>query len=202
LPRLDRDSFGMSNYIKLGLNLIWVSFFIYWTVSSFRAKKTVSSEPFVKRFVFYWLPLVIAFALLGPGKWFGHSLIRENFVPHTNIVGFAGLLIAFIGLAIAFWARYLLGANWSATVQQKSGHTLITAGPYKFVRHPIYSALLLMFSGHALIVGDWRAIIAVAIVFVSFWFKLRKEERLMQALFGEQYTRYLKATKALVPGLL
>jgi protein-S-isoprenylcysteine O-methyltransferase Ste14 len=192
----------MSDYIKLGIKVIWILFFLYWTVSSFRAKQTVRTEPFLKRFVYYWLPLILAFLLLGPGKWFGHSLIRENFVPHTNLVGNIGLAIAFIGLAIAFWARYLLGANWSATVQQKSEHTLITAGPYKFVRHPIYSGLLLMFSGHALIVGDWRAIIAVLIVFVSFWFKLRKEERLMQTLFGEQYIRYLNVTKALVPGIL
>jgi protein-S-isoprenylcysteine O-methyltransferase Ste14 len=192
----------MSDYIKLGIKLIWILFFLYWTVSSFRAKQTVGTEPFLKRFVYYWLPLILAFLLLGPGKWFGHSLIRENFIPHTDLVGNIGLAIAFIGLAIAFWARYLLGSNWSATVQQKSEHTLITAGPYKFVRHPIYSGLLLMFSGHALIVGDWRAIIAVLIVFVSFWFKLRKEERLMRTLFGEQYVRYLKVTKALVPGIL
>jgi protein-S-isoprenylcysteine O-methyltransferase Ste14 len=192
----------MNEYIKLGLKLIWITFFLYWIVSSFRAKQTVSTEPFLKRFVFYWLPLIIAFLLLGPGKWFGNSLIRENFVPHTDLVGLIGLSLAFVGLMISFWARYLLGANWSATVQQKSEHTLITAGPYKFVRHPIYSGLLLMFSGHALIVGDWRAIIAVAIVFVSFWFKLKKEERLMHNLFGERYARYLKTTKALIPGVL
>lgn len=191
----------MSDYIKIGLRVIWLIFLTYWFISSRGVKTTVKSESFLKRFVFYWLPLIIAFMLLGPGDWYGTSWLRENFVPHTNFVGALGLSISFAGLVTACWARYLLGTNWSATVQQKADHALITSGPYRLVRHPIYTGLLLMFSGHALIVGDYRAIVAVVIVFVSLWFKLKKEEALMAQVFGSSYDQYRQSTKALLPGI-
>ena len=76
---------------------------------------------------------------------------------------------------------------------------MIENGLYKIVRHPIYSGLLLLFIGNAIIVGDYRGIIAVVIVFVSFWFKLKKEEKLLVDHFGSKYIAYRKRTKALVP---
>ncbi len=192
----------MSEYIKIGLRIIWLIFLTYWIISALGVKTTVRTESFLKRFAFYWLPLIVAFVLLGPGDWYGTSWFRENFVPHIDFVGILGLSISAAGLVTACWARYLLGTNWSATVQQKADHALITSGPYRFVRHPIYTGLLLIFTGHALIVGDYRAIIAVIIVFVSFWFKLKKEEALMEQIFGGTYEHYRRNTKALVPGIL
>lgn len=145
---------------------------------------------------------MVALALMGPGKWFGDSILREKFVEHTDTVGLIGLTLAAIGAGFALWSRILLGKNWSIAVQQKEDHELIKAGPYSLVRHPIYSGLLLLFCGHALIVGDYRAILAVIIVFVSFWFKLKKEETVLTQFFGEQYIQYKKETRAIVPFLL
>lgn len=73
---------------------------------------------------------------------------------------------------------------------------------YKFVRHPIYTGLLLLFTGNAIIVGDYRAIIAVVIVFVSLWLKLKKEEKLLTETFGAAYEEYKKQTKVLIPYVL
>jgi protein-S-isoprenylcysteine O-methyltransferase Ste14 len=140
--------------------------------------------------------------LLGPGDWFGHSWLRENFVEHTNLVGTIGLSISIIGAIIACTSRFMLGKNWSLSVQKKEDHQLVQNGIYKIVRHPIYTGLLLLFIGNAIIVGDYRAIIAVIIVFVSFWLKLKKEEKLLTETFGNQYTEYKKRTKALIPYLL
>ena len=98
----------MSETIKIGLTLIWISLLLFWILSGKKNKQSIHKESFLKRFLLYWLPLLIAMLLLGPGKWFGHSLIRENFVEHTNLVGSVGLLIAFLGLLIACWSRYLL----------------------------------------------------------------------------------------------
>ncbi|MGV9011144.1 MAG: methyltransferase family protein [Flavobacteriales bacterium] len=184
------------------LRFLWIVMIAYWTISALRAKKVAAQEPLPLRILAYWLPLVIAVYLLGPGEWFGHTLIRENFVEHTNTVGVIGLILAAAGAVLAIWSRYLLGRNWSVSVQKKQDHELISKGPYKFVRHPIYSGLLLLFTGNALIVGDYRAIIAVLIVFLSFWYKLRKEERWMTEAFGEAYVEYAKGTRALVPGIL
>ena len=87
-------------------------------------------------------------------------------------------------------------------MQIKQAHELISSGPYAHVRNPIYSGFLLMFSGTALMVGDWRGVIAVAIVFASFWVKLRQEERFLAAHFGPAYDAYAARTKRLIPGLL
>ena len=192
----------MSEYIKIGLHLTWLILLNYWLISGFRAKKVKSQESFFSRFFQYWLPLIAAALLLGPGEWFGHSLIRENFVPHSNLVGIIGLSICVSGAIIACWSRYLLGANWSLSVQEKESHELIQQGMYKIVRHPIYTGLLLVFTGNAIIVGDYRGIIAVGIVFISFWWKLKKEEKVLSAIFKQQYTDYQKKTKALIPFLL
>lgn len=192
----------MSNYIQIGLRISWLIVITYWLISSFGVKKPVSEENRFKRFVYYWLPLLVAVLLLGPGEWFGDSLIRENFVPHTNLVGTIGLVFCVLGTFIACWSRYLLGKNWSLSVQKKEDHELIQSGLYKTVRHPIYTGLLLLFFGNTIIVGDYRGIIAMIIVFFAFWFKLLKEEKAMEETFGRQYALYKEKTFYLIPFVL
>jgi protein-S-isoprenylcysteine O-methyltransferase Ste14 len=76
---------------------------------------------------------------------------------------------------------------------------LIVRGPYALVRHPIYTGLILLFAGNAVMVGDWRGVVAVAIVVVSFWRKYLLEERLMTQEFGQSYLDYRKRTWPLFP---
>lgn len=192
----------MSDYIKIELKVTWLIVLAYWFISGLSAKKVEHQETFFKRFIQYWLPLIIAILLLGPGDWYGHTWLRENFIEHTNLVGIIGLSISVIGAIIACVSRYILGKNWSLSVQRKEGHQLIQNGIYKLIRHPIYTGLLLLFTGNAIIVGDYRAIIAVLIVFVSLWLKLKKEEKILTETFGAKYTEYIKQTKALIPYLL
>jgi protein-S-isoprenylcysteine O-methyltransferase Ste14 len=192
----------MSEYIKIILKIVWGVLIMYWFILGMNNKKKSYQEPIYKRFVFYWLPFFIATYLLGPGEWFGHSLIRENFVPHTDLVGIIGLIFCVAGVVIAIWSRYLLGKNWSASVQKKENHELISTGTYRFVRHPIYTGILLIFLGNAIIVGDYRGLIAVAVILISFWFKLIKEEKWLLEIFGDKYLEYKKETKALIPWLI
>jgi protein-S-isoprenylcysteine O-methyltransferase Ste14 len=192
----------LNHYITYGIWLCWLIFFAYWWLSSLQTKSTAQTEPALQRFVFYWLPLIVAGGLLGPGYWYGHSWLRENFVPHSNMVGITGLALCILGLTLSIWARVILGKNWSLSVEVKQGHELVTQGPYRVIRHPIYTALILMFSGNALVVGDYRAILAVVIVTASFWYKLRKEEKWMLQNFGDAYRQYMLNTKALIPGVL
>jgi protein-S-isoprenylcysteine O-methyltransferase Ste14 len=188
--------------IKIILRIAWVVFLLYWFVSSFKVKQIAHSESLFKRFVFYWFPLLIGIVLLGPGEWYGHTLLREQFVPHSNPVGIIGDVLCVSGVALACWSRYLLGKNWSVSVQLKQEHELIEKGPYAYIRHPIYTGLLLLYTGNALIVGDWRGILAVLIVFISFWRKLRLEEKWLGRHFGEVYTNYKHRTGALFPWVI
>ena len=100
------------------------------------------------------------------------------------------------------WARVHLGRNWSGIVTVKEGHELITGGPYAIVRHPIYTGLLLAFIGSALARGEWRGVLAVAVVLAALWRKLGLEERWMREQFGSAYQAYSQRVAALVPFLL
>jgi len=89
--------------------------------------------------------------------------------------------------------------NWSQAVTLKEDHELITSGPYALVRHPIYTGLLIAFAGSAIARGEWRGLLAVALVFVALWRKLKLEERWMRSHFGEAYETYSRRVSALLP---
>lgn len=81
----------------------------------------------------------------------------------------------------------------------KENHELVQSGPYALVRHPIYTALLLMYLGTALAIGTVGALIGLPIFFLSFWIKFRQEEVVMITHFGDQYVEYRKRVRAIVP---
>jgi protein-S-isoprenylcysteine O-methyltransferase Ste14 len=107
--------------------------------------------------------------------------------------------IVLAGLAVSLWARTTLGGNWSASVTFKENHELIERGLYRYVRHPIYSGLLLMVLGAAILFGRLFGFIALVIVFLGFWFKSRQEERLLTRHFPEAYPSYKSRVRALIP---
>jgi protein-S-isoprenylcysteine O-methyltransferase Ste14 len=185
-----------------GLRIIWALLLLYWLWSARTAKRSALHEPLWQRLLLYWLPLVAAVLLLGPGEWFGRSLLREQFVPHSFAAQTCGLVLCLAGAGLAIWSRRVLGTNWSSEVQLKENHELIERGPYRIIRHPIYLGLLTLFLGNAILVGDWRGLLAVAIVFASFWRKLRVEERWLGRNFGRSYQDYVRRTHALLPGIL
>ena len=84
----------------------------------------------------------------------------------------------------------------------KEDHEFITSGPYALVRHPIYTGLLLAIVGCALARGEWRGVLAVALVFGALWQKLKLEEKWMRVQFGESYEAYSRRVAALVPHIL
>jgi protein-S-isoprenylcysteine O-methyltransferase Ste14 len=104
-----------------------------------------------------------------------------------------------LGLAFTVWARVYLGRNWSGTVTLKEGHELIRSGPYTYVRHPIYTGLLVALLGSAVACGELRAMIGLGLVAGAFIRKLRIEERFMREIFPGQYERYCAEVPALVP---
>lgn len=180
----------------------WLIFGLYWLWGWLRVKRAARKEPIVPRLLKYWLPLAIAIALIGPGDWFGDCWLHARMYPPYAGMAVLGALLTLLGVAFACWARFVLGRNWSSVVQVKQDQDLIQSGPYRWVRHPIYTGLLLAFLGTATAIGEWRGLICVAIVAVSFWFKLRLEERWMRENFGASYESYMQRTKALIPGVL
>lgn len=181
----------------------WLFFLASWAWNARRVKSTARNESSAARLFKYWLPLIVAVVLVQPIHGMqDYSLIRLRFVPPTIWVPLLGVLLVWAGVLFCCWARLVLGRNWSAVVQVKRDHELIVRGPYRWVRHPIYTGLLMAFLGTALAIGEWRALLAVAIVAGSFWIKLRLEERWMREQFGETYVAYMARVKALIPGVL
>jgi protein-S-isoprenylcysteine O-methyltransferase len=110
--------------------------------------------------------------------------------------------ITFAGLALTIWSRLALGRNWSASVTYREGHALILKGPYRYVRHPIYTGLISMISGTAIVVGSVGGLIAIVVFILGTWWKLKKEEALMTQYFPDEYQHYKSRTKALIPFVL
>ena len=150
------------------IGLAWVVLLVYWAWSARHVKSTSRTESFAARFLKYWLPLIVAVILLQPIRGSADSLLRARFVPYAAWPAVLGMLLTWLGVLFACWARFVLGTNWSAVVQVKQDHKLIEHGPYRLVRHPIYTGLLLAFLGTALAIGEWHSLLAVAIVAVSF----------------------------------
>jgi protein-S-isoprenylcysteine O-methyltransferase Ste14 len=185
-----------------GIRIAWLAVLGYWLWSSRAVKRTASQEPLTIRLAAYWLPLVAAMVLLGPGRWFGHSWLREQLLPYTTPVFAVGSALGLAGAVLCIYSRFLLGRNWSVSVQLKHDHELIQSGSYGLIRHPIYTGFLLLFLGSAAMIGEWRGLLAVVIVFVSFWRKLRLEEKWLGLHFGPAYQSYRTRTKALIPAVL
>ena len=191
----------MQPLMEHALKTTWLILGLYWLWSSRRIKAASHMESFPKRFAAYYFPLLAAGALLGPGEWYGDSWLHQRFLPELVLFQPVGLVLVIAGVFFACWARYTLGHNWSVAAQLKREHELIQSGPYRFVRHPIYSGLLLAFLGTTVMIGEWRALLAFAIILISFLYKFRVEERLLRMHFGDSYLQYASRTKALVPAI-
>jgi protein-S-isoprenylcysteine O-methyltransferase Ste14 len=125
--------------------------------------------------------------------------LNDMVVPHTDTIRFAGAVVCASGLFVTIWARRTLAGNWSSDVTFKKDHELIRTGPYRFVRHPIYTGLLIMSLGTAMEIGQMHSWLSILVTVVGFWIKLKQEERLMLRHFPAQYPVYQKEVKALVP---
>jgi protein-S-isoprenylcysteine O-methyltransferase Ste14 len=87
-------------------------------------------------------------------------------------------------------------------VTLKEGHELIERGPYRIVRHPIYTGMLAMFAGTAIAIGYFGGFLGLLSLFFSFWLKLKREERLMLKHFPEEYAAYQRRVKRIIPFLV
>lgn len=122
--------------------------------------------------------------------------------PRTFGVKLLADAVALTGMLVMLWARSALGDNWSANITLKQEHKLITSGPYAYVRHPIYSGLLLMILGLVIYYANWAGVLLFLIFFFGAYFgKGRKEEKVLTEKFPEEYPAYRKRVKALIPFL-
>ncbi len=111
-----------------------------------------------------------------------------------------GLVVLWCGIALRFWSFHTLGRYFTFTVQTSGDQPVITDGPYRFVRHPGYAAILVAVIGIGLLVGNWVSLLCLVVAFASgLVYRIRVEERALLADLGDDYRNYAATHKRLVP---
>ena len=174
--------------IGIGWLVFWLFWFAMATTARVSRARTYSSAGVVVRFgIFLVVFVLIRFKALGgelPGPWF-QAL---------------GVALWLLGLGFAVWARLYIGRNWGMPMTERVDPELVTTGPYRYVRHPIYAGVILAMVGTAFAVGLYWLIVA-ALLGVYFGYSAMVEERNLAREFPSTFPAYKRSTKMLVPFL-
>jgi protein-S-isoprenylcysteine O-methyltransferase Ste14 len=176
---------------------LWFFIIAVWLGSLPFLKPTLHKQSGATRFeqaAVFATGLYLLFGSPANPDWFNQPVFAV-----TLPVALAGFGLAACGIGFSIWARLTLGENWSDVATIKQDHALVVRGPYRVVRHPIYSGLLVALLGSALQRGLVRSFVAVVVCAVGLWLKVSVEEHFMVVRFGEQYLRYRRRVSALVP---
>jgi protein-S-isoprenylcysteine O-methyltransferase Ste14 len=173
LTRRSRSKTG-TKQDKSTLGMIWVVIGL-----------SIAAGIFVSRSAFLWASGVWMFEL-----------------PSGNGVAAAALALFAGGLILRWWAIVTLGRFFTVDVVVERDHEVVERGPFRWVRHPSYTGVLLAFVGWAMTLRNWVAMAVVLVpIFIAFVRRMKVEEEALSRALGEEYTDYMKRTKRLVPGV-
>ena len=187
----------------------WAAFIIVWGIGAFNIKRDIRGSGLsLLRFRLWLLRFAgivfVLFVLARIATRRAHyaragavTFGRTLFIPPPALGWVAATLTA-LGTIFGIWARVHLGRNWSSAPAVKEGHELVTSGPYAYVRHPIYTGIILAAFGFAL-TGALFGVGVLVIACVMFLRRIGKEERIMLELFPDAYPAYQARTKRLIP---
>jgi len=179
--------------IELVFAVGWAAFWLYWLVAAFSMKR--GRVPWSRELGIRAVIVVVAVLLVRLGVFRDHRLNRDSWRAGLGLIMFA------LGLGFAIWARVHIGGNWGTPMTQKNEPELVTSGPYRLVRHPIYSGILIAGAGTAVALS-WLWLIAVVLAGIYFVYSAAVEERYMTEQFPATYPAYKRSTKMFVPFLL
>jgi protein-S-isoprenylcysteine O-methyltransferase Ste14 len=169
---------------------VWIAFWIYWLVASIGVK---AGQTRWARFAGVRVGVILVVLLLLRGRALkGHGAVSDPWLQGI------GLAVFLLGLALAVWARLYLGRNWGMPMSQKADPELVTTGPYRIIRHPIYSGIILAMIGTAIAVSLYW-LVAVVLLGAYFVYSATAEERFMAGRFPDSYPQYKRSTKMLIP---
>jgi protein-S-isoprenylcysteine O-methyltransferase Ste14 len=177
--------------LKTAIAVAWIIFWVCWLASAFGVKEGRADW---RRIPLNGLSALSVIVLLRVFR--GGSL-----AVHSAVLGAIGAVVFASGIALAIWARIQLGRNWGMPMTQKAEPELVTSGPYRLVRHPIYSGLLAGLLGTAL-ATNLIGLVIVAVLGGYFYYSASVEEKNLIATFPTAYPAYRSSTKMLIPFLL
>ena len=176
--------------VELVFAVGWAAFWLYWIVAAVSRKRghiQWSRELRIRAVL-----LVLVVVLVRVGAFHGRGYTGDPWRGAVGLVLFAA------ALAFAVWARVHLGRNWGTPMTRKDDPELVTSGPYRLVRHPIYSGILVAGVGTGLALS-WSWLIPVGLAAIYFIYGATVEERYLAEQFPEDYPAYTRSTKMLVP---
>ncbi len=176
--------------VELVFALLWGAFWAYWLVAAFSTKR--GRVPWSRELGIRVVVAAIVLLLYRLGA-FRYSTVST--APWRAALGLALLIV---GLGFAVWARRHLGRNWGMPMTERDTPELVTSGPYRLVRHPIYSGILLATVGTAIGL-DWSWLIAALLAGIYFIYSATVEEHYLAAQFPDTYPAYQRSSRMLVP---
>ncbi|PYK74136.1 MAG: isoprenylcysteine carboxylmethyltransferase family protein [Verrucomicrobia bacterium] len=175
---------------------LWVIWALSWLLAAVWSSRAHSSAGRIAQLP-YRLITTAGFVLLfgvNPGRASGH------FFSLPQWTGWIMTALTAVGFAFAWWARLHLGKLWSAFVTRKDEHRIIDTGPYRIVRHPIYTGIILAAAAIAVLKGNLYAFTGAFLIVAGFWIKARLEERFLSEQLGpETYAAYRRRAPMLIP---
>jgi protein-S-isoprenylcysteine O-methyltransferase Ste14 len=177
--------------LKAAIGIAWIVFWVYWLTSAFGVKEGRAGA---RRIPINGLSALAVILLLRVFRGGGLEV-------DSPVLGAIGAVVFASGIALAIWARVNLGRNWGMPMTQKAEPELVTSGPYRFVRHPIYTGLLTGVLGTAL-ATNLTGLIIVAVLGAYFYYSASVEEKNLIATFPAAYPSYRSSTKMLIPFVL
>jgi len=179
------------------IGFLWLIFLVYWWVSATKSKAYARRQDRWRGAGFRLVIILIILLFLQIRS------VRIFFEHYTLIMASSfgsalGFILVLLGMGLAVWARINLGRNWGMPMSRKVDPELVTSGPYRFVRHPIYSGVLLAILGSALADNAFW-LIGFFVLGIYFVWSAKVEERIMTEQFPDQYLEYKKKTKMLIP---
>ena len=181
---------------------LWAAFVLCWLILAQFNKKSTRTASWRPAWALRLAVLVGVLVMVLPRRHGVAGLftpIRRAVPLHVGIAGqWMGVGLCLVGFGFAFWARLHIGRNWGMPMSLRQGHELVTSGPYAYVRHPIYTGIMLAMIGSALAVGlPW--LLLFVLYFAYFVISARTEEKMMLAQFPDTYPAYRRRTKMLIP---
>lgn len=180
---------GLPRWPVIASVVLWIAFISYWSAAAKNAAPTQSAESAASRRTHVRL-LNTAFVFL---FCLPISVIGRRFVPDSPWLVALGLGIQIGAGLLGVSARRHLGRNWSGAITVAQNQQLVTSGPYRVLRHPIYVAMIGMFVGSALAIGEWHALIGVVLIIVAYARKIPLEEQSLRGVFGLAYDEYRRS---------
>ena len=190
----------MDPLARITISACWGVFLLVWVLAALFTKRTVYHESGARR-LRYIIPILSGWYLIFRGYRL-RPPFNIHLIPETDAILVAAAILCLCGLGFCLWARAVLGRNWSGTVTLKENHELIVRGPYRLVRHPIYTGLLAMLMATWMEHSHIAGMIGLVLTFISFWIKLVQEEEVMLKQFDKQYADYQERVKRIVPFVL